>query len=58
VENRVTTLAGKWTSLLVRDVANFAVIQAWWPYYAVRAVLLLVGVIVVWTLFRNPSDTP
>jgi hypothetical protein len=48
----------EWTGLLVRDVANLAVVQAWWPYYAARAILLLVGLIVVWTLFRSHSNDP
>lgn len=42
-----------WTALLVRDVWSCAVIQAWWPYYTARGLLLLVGAIVIWTLFRS-----
>src|SRR6185436_10510967 len=40
-----------WLDVLVRDVHNPAVVAAWWPYYAARALLLVAGSIVVWSLF-------
>lgn len=40
-----------WLDVLVRDVHNPAVVVAWWPYYAARAILLVAGAIVVWSLF-------
>jgi len=47
-----------WLDVLVRDVHNPAVVAAWWPYYAARALLLAAGAIVVWSLFtrRRPDS--
>ena len=47
------TVPREWASVLVRDVRDFAVLVAWWPYYAARGLLLVVGAIVVWSLFRG-----
>ena len=45
----------EWSSHLVRDVRDWAAIGKWLPYYIARAILLVVGVIVMWMLFA-PLD--
>ena len=45
-----------WVDVLVRDVHDPNVLWAWWPYYAARFLLLVIGVIVVWSLFSRPRS--
>jgi cytochrome bd-type quinol oxidase subunit 2 len=47
------TVPRAWVAVLVRDVHDPAVVWAWWPYYAARFLLLVVGAIVVWSLFAS-----
>jgi hypothetical protein len=46
-----------WLDVIVRDVHNRAVVVAWWPYYAARALLLAAGAIVVLSLFSPGGRT-
>jgi hypothetical protein len=43
----------KWAAAMVRDVHDSDVLLAWWPYYFARGLLLVVGAILVWSLFSG-----
>ena len=40
-----------WSSHLVREIGDWRSVRDWLPYCVARAILLIVGVIVVWMLF-------
>ncbi|HEX2095090.1 MAG TPA: hypothetical protein VHG28_22005 [Longimicrobiaceae bacterium] len=41
----------EWSSNVVREFWKWDTVMQWFPYYAARAVLLVVGFVLIWMLF-------